>query len=51
VVTKVKKVSEKLKSISQSDKKEQHAIFRVIDGMLTKNKFQTFFEDNPQPTK
>jgi len=32
--------------ISQLDQEDQHAIYPIIDGMLTKNKFLTFFEIN-----
>jgi transcriptional regulator with XRE-family HTH domain len=46
-----KTVSEKVRLISQLDQEDQHAVYRIIDGMLTKNKFQTFFEQNLQPAK
>ena len=26
------------------DEEDKTAVYRIIDGMLTKNKFQTFFE-------
>jgi len=51
VVIEDKTVSEKVRLISQLDKEDQHAVYRIIDGMLTKNKFQTFFEQNLQPAK
>ena len=46
-----KSISEKVRLISQLDKEDQHAVYRIIDGMLTKNKFQTFFEQNLQHAK
>jgi len=51
VVIEDKTVSEKVRLISQLDKEDQHAVYRIIDGMLTKNKFQTFFEQNLQHAK
>ena len=51
VVIEDKTVSEKVRLISQLDKEDQHAVYRIIDGILTKNKFQTFFEQNLQPAK
>jgi transcriptional regulator with XRE-family HTH domain len=51
VVIEDKTVSEKVRLISQLDQEDQHAVYRIIDGMLTKNKFQTFFEQNLQPAK
>jgi transcriptional regulator with XRE-family HTH domain len=51
VVIEDKTVSEKVRLISLLDKEDQHAIYRIIDGMLTKNKFQTFFEQNLQHAK
>jgi transcriptional regulator with XRE-family HTH domain len=41
-----KTTNEKVQLISQLDEEDKHAIYRIIDGMLTKNKFQTFFEQN-----
>lgn len=46
-----KTASEKLQMISQLDEEDKHAVYRIIDGMLTKNKFQTFFEQNLQTSK
>ncbi len=43
--------NEKVKLISQLDEEDQYAVYRIIDGMLIKNKFQTFFEQNIQPAK
>lgn len=42
----VKTVTEKIQLISQLDDEDKNAVYRIIDGMLTKNKFQTFFEQN-----
>jgi transcriptional regulator with XRE-family HTH domain len=41
-----KTVTEKIQLISQLDEEDKNALYRIIDGMLTKNKFQTFFEQN-----
>jgi len=46
-----KTASEKVQLISQLDEEDKHAVYRIIDGMLTKNKFQTFFEQNIQTAK
>jgi len=46
-----KTASEKLQMISQLDEEDKHVVYRIIDGMLTKNKFQTFFEQNLQTSK
>jgi len=46
-----KTANEKLQMISQLDEEDKHAENRIIDGMLTKNKFQTFFEQNLQTSK
>ena len=46
-----KTASEKLQMISQLDEEDKHAVYRIIDGMLTKNKYQTFFEQNLQTSK
>ena len=46
-----KTANEKVQLISQLDEEDKHAVYRIIDGMLTKNKFQTFFEQNIQTTK
>jgi transcriptional regulator with XRE-family HTH domain len=43
--------NEKVQLISQLDEEDKHAVYRIIDGMLTKNKFKTFFEQNIQITK
>ena len=41
-----KTATEKIQLISQLDEEDKNALYRIIDGMLTKNKFQTFFEQN-----
>ena len=46
-----KTANEKVQLISQLDEEDKHAVYRIIDGMLTKNKFQTFFEQNIQISK
>lgn len=46
-----KTANEKVQLISQLDEEDKHALYRIIDGMLTKNKFQTFFEQNLQTAK
>jgi len=34
------------KQIQQLDEEDRNAIYRIIDGMLTKNKFKDFFQKN-----
>jgi transcriptional regulator with XRE-family HTH domain len=46
-----KTANEKVQLISQLDEEDKHALYRIIDGMLTKNKFQNFFEQNLQNAK
>jgi transcriptional regulator with XRE-family HTH domain len=46
-----KTANEKVQLISQLDEEDKNAVYRIIDGMLTKNKFQTFFEQNIQTAK
>lgn len=46
-----KTANEKIQLISQLDDEDKNAVYRIIDGMLTKNKFQTFFEQNIQTAK
>lgn len=41
-----KTANEKVQLISQLDEEDKNAVYRIIDGMLTKNKFQNFFEQN-----
>lgn len=37
---------EKIQLISQLDEEDKNAVYRIKDVMLTKNKFQTYFEQN-----
>ncbi len=46
-----KTVSEKVKLIENLDEEDKIAIYRIIDTMLTKQKFQNFFEQNLQTVK
>jgi len=46
-----KTATEKINLISQLDEEDKNAVYRIIDGMLTKNKFQTFFEQNIASSK
>lgn len=46
-----KTANEKVQLISQLDEEDKQAVYRIIDGMLTKTKFQTFFEQNIQPAR
>jgi transcriptional regulator with XRE-family HTH domain len=46
-----KTTNEKVQLISQLDEEDKNAVYRIIDGMLTKNKFQNFFEQNIQNAK
>lgn len=41
-----KTTSERLKLITQLEEEDKNAIFRIIDGMLTKAKFKDFFNKN-----
>lgn len=41
-----KSVSERVKLIQQLEDDDKKAIFRIIDGMLTKSKFKDFFNKN-----
>lgn len=46
VKIKDKTVSEKLQLIDQLEDEDKQAIFRIIEGMLTKSKFKDFFQNN-----
>ena len=46
-----KTANKKVQLISQLDDEDKNTVYRIIDGMLTKNKFQTFFEQNIQTVK
>lgn len=41
-----KTANEKVQLISQLNEDDKHAVYRIIDGMLIKSKFQNFFEQN-----
>jgi len=41
-----KSTSERIKLIQQLEEEDKNAIFRIIDGMLTKSKFKDFFNKN-----
>ena len=41
-----KSTNERLKLIAQLEEEDKNAIFRIIDGMLTKAKFKDFFNKN-----
>lgn len=41
-----KGTSEQLKLIQQLDEEDKKTVFRIIDTMLTKKKFQDFFQEN-----
>ncbi|MFV0507336.1 MAG: helix-turn-helix domain-containing protein [Bacteroidales bacterium] len=41
-----KSTNERLKLIAQLEEEDKNAIFRIIDGMLTKSKFKDFFNKN-----
>ena len=43
-----KTATEKIQLISLLNEDDKNAVYRIIDGMLTKTKFQTFFEQNLQ---
>jgi transcriptional regulator with XRE-family HTH domain len=51
VKIKDKMANEKIQLMSQLNEEDKHAVYRIIDGMLAKNKFQTFFEQNLQIAK
>lgn len=44
-----KTVTEQVKLIAQLNEKDRGIVMNIIDTMLTKQKFQTFFEQNLQP--
>jgi len=46
VKIKDKTVNEKLQLIDQLEEEDKNAIYRIIDGMLTKTKFKDFFNKN-----
>jgi transcriptional regulator with XRE-family HTH domain len=46
VKIKDKTVNEKLQLIDQLEEEDKNAVYRIIDGMLTKSKFKDFFNKN-----
>jgi transcriptional regulator with XRE-family HTH domain len=46
VVIEDKTATEQLRLITELDDEDKQVIFKMIDAMLTKKRFQTFFEDN-----
>ncbi len=44
VTIKDKSVVERMKLIDQLEEEDKQAVFRIIDGMLTKTKFKDFFQ-------
>lgn len=46
IVIEDKSVTEKVRLISQLDDEDRHVIYRMIETMLTKQKFKEFFQKN-----
>jgi len=46
-----KTTAEQMRLIAQLNDKDKSTIMNIIDTMLTKQRFQTFFEQNIQPAK
>lgn len=46
-----KTISEKIRLIEQLDEEDKNVLYKMLDTMLTKQKFQNFFEQNLQPAK
>jgi len=46
-----KRASEQVRLMAQLNEKDKSTVMNIIDTMLTKQKFQTFFEKNIQPAK
>jgi len=46
-----KTASEQVRLMAQLNEKDKSTVMNIIDTMLTKQKFQTFFEQNIQPAK
>jgi len=51
VVIEDKSASEQVRLIAQLNEKDKSTVMNIIDTMLTKQKFQTFFEQNIQTAK
>ena len=49
VIIEDKSASEQIKLISQLNEKDKGIVMNIIETMLTKQKFQDFFEQNLQP--
>lgn len=46
-----KTLSEKIRLMEQLEEDDKNVLYRMLDTMLTKQKFQTFFEQNLQTAK
>lgn len=46
-----KTISEKIRLMEQLEEEDKNVLYRMLDTMLTKQKFQNFFEQNLQTTK
>jgi transcriptional regulator with XRE-family HTH domain len=46
-----KTVSEKIRLVEQLEEEDKNVIYRMLDTMLTKKKFQDFFHQNLQTSK
>jgi len=46
-----KTTAEQMRLVAQLNDKDKSTIMNIIDTMLTKQRFQTFFEQNIQPAK
>jgi transcriptional regulator with XRE-family HTH domain len=51
VIVEDKTASEQVRLIAQPNDKDKNTVMNIIDTMLTKQKFQTFFEQNIQTAK
>jgi hypothetical protein len=41
-----KTANQKVQMISQLDEQDKHAVYRIIDGIITKNKFQSKYSNS-----
>ncbi len=46
-----KTISEKIRLMEQLEEEDKNVIYRMLDTMLTKQRFQNFFEQNLQTSK
>lgn len=46
-----KNLMQKVQLVFQLEEEDKRTMFRIIDRMLTKNRFQTFYEQNIQTAK